>query len=113
VIKKYQQALDKHYKDIKLNEDEKIEILFQNKIDQFKGSNDPENALYSEKVFLKDKINRLNSDLIQYENNMGFINSENSSLLKGLEKNLNESQKEIDLLKKKVALINKALKEIQ
>lgn len=113
VIKKYQQALDKHYKDIKLNEDEKIEILFQNKIDQFKGSNDPENALYSEKVFLKDKINRLNSDLIQYENNMGFINSENSSLLKGLEKNLNESQKEIDQLKKKVALINKALKEIQ
>jgi len=113
VIKKYQKVLDKHYKHIKLNDDEKVEILFQNKIDQFKGSNDPENALYNEKVFLKDKINRLNSDLIQYQNNMGFINSDNSSLLKGLEKNLAEAQSEIDLLKKKVTLINKALKEIE
>jgi hypothetical protein len=113
IIKKYKQALDKHYKKIKLDEDEKVEILFQNKIDQFKGSNDPENAIYNEKVFLKDKINRLNSDLIQYQNNMGFINSDNSSLLKGLEKNLSNAQKEIDLLKKKVSLLNKALKEFQ
>ena len=113
VIKKYQKALDKHYKEIKLNEDEKVEILFQNKIDQFKGSNNPENALYNEKVFLKDKINRLNSNLIQYQNNMGFINSDNSSLLKGLKKNLDNAQREIDLLKKKISLLNTALKEIE
>lgn len=113
VIKKYQQALDKHYKKIKLNEDEKIEILFQNKIEQFKGSNDPENALYNEKLFLVDKINRLNSDLIQYQNNMGFLNSDNSGLLKELQKNLDKSQQEIDLLKKKVSLLSKALREFQ
>lgn len=113
IIKKYQKALDKLYAKVKLNEDEKVEILFQNKIDQFKRSNNPENALYNEKMFLKDHINRLNSDLIQYQNNMGFINSSNSGLLKGLEKNLNKAQKEIDLLKKKVSLINKALKELE
>jgi hypothetical protein len=111
IIKKYQQALDKHYQKIHLDEEEKIEILFQNKIDQFKGSNNPEDALYSEKLFLQDKINRLNSDLIQYQNNMGFINSDNKGLLKSLEKNLSDSQNEIDLLKKKVTMLNKALKE--
>lgn len=112
IFKKYQQALDKHYKKIKLNDREKIEILFQQKIDQFKGSNNPENALYNEKLFLKDKINRLNSDLIQYQNNMGFINSDNDTLLKGLERNLDKAQFDIDQLKEKLSMVNKALMDI-
>jgi hypothetical protein len=111
IIKSYKQALDKHYNKIKLNDEEKIEILFQNKIDQFKGSNDPEDALYREKVYITEKINRLNSDLIQYQNNMGFLNSENSSLLDGLNRSMEKSQKEIDLLKKKVTLLTIALRE--
>lgn len=112
IIKRYQRALSVHYDKIKLNENEKVEILYRNKIDQLLGSNDPEDALYSEKNFLRDKINRLNGDLIQYQNNMGFLNSSNTSLLKGLTKNLDKTQAEIDLLKRKVDLINKALKEL-
>ena len=113
VNKKYQQALDKHYKSIKLNEKEKVDILYQNKIDQFKGSHNPDNALYNERLFLKDKINRLNSDLIQYQNNMGFINSDNSSLLKGLRKNLEKAQTEVDQLKRKLSMVDKALRELE
>lgn len=112
LIKKYQKALSVHYAKIKLDENEKVEILFQNKLDQLLGSNDPENALHSEKNFLRDKINRLNGDLIQYQNNMGFLNSNNTALLKGLTKNLDKTKADIDLLKRKVDLINKALKEL-
>lgn len=113
VIKKYQTLLDKLYKNFKLNEDEKVEILFQNKIDQFKGAHDPESALYNEKLFLKDKLNKLNSDLIQYQNNMGFINSDNEAILGGLRKNVEKAQAEIDQLRKKISMITKAMKELK
>ncbi len=114
IIKSYQAALDLHYKKIKLNDTEKIELLFQNKVDQLSGAHDPENALHSERNFLREKINRLNSDLIQYQNNMGFINTSNSNspLLKTLNKNLDKTQGEIDQLKKKLEMINQAIKGI-
>lgn len=114
VIKSYQAALDVHYKKIKLNDSEKIEILFQNKVDQLTGAHDPENALHSERNFLREKITRLNSELIQYQNNMGFINTSdaNSPLLKSLNKNLDKTQSEVDRLKKKLEMVNAAIKAL-
>ena len=112
INKAYQASIGKFYDQINLNEDEKIQVLYQSKIDQLLGSHDPENALYSEKNYLREKINRLNADLIQYQNNMGFLNSDNSSLLKGLTKNLDKTQKEIDTYKRKIDLVNKAIKSL-
>jgi hypothetical protein len=112
--KNYQIALDVHYTKIKLNDTEKIEILFQNKVDQLAGTSDPENSLHGERNYLREKINRLNSDLIQYENNMGFINTSdtNNVLLKGLNKNLEKTQAEIDKFKAKLEMVNKALRAL-
>jgi hypothetical protein len=113
IIKKYQDLLNKHYTGIKLDEDEKIKILFQNKIDQLKGASDPVDALYNEKAFLKEKADKLRSDLIQFENNMGFINSKDNSLINRLQKSVDHTQHEIDQLTAKIKLINISIHRLE
>jgi hypothetical protein len=113
ITKKYQDILNKQYTGIKLDEDEKIKILFQNKIDQLKGASDPVDALYNEKSFLKEKVDKLHSDLIQFENNMGFINSKDNSLLNRLQKSVDNTQHEIDQLEAKIKLINISIHRLE
>ena len=113
LIKKYQELLNKQYTGIKLDEDEKINILFQNKIDQLKGASDPVDALYNEKAFLKEKADRLHSDLIQFENNMGFINSKDNTLIDRLQKSVDNTQHEIDQLEAKIKLINISIHKLE
>lgn len=113
VIKKYQDQLNKQYTSIKLDETEKINILFQNKLDQLKGASDPVDALYNEKAFLKEKVDRLSSDLIQFENNMGFINSKDTTLINRLQKSVDKTHHEIDQLETKIKLLNIAIHKLE
>ena len=113
IVKKYQDQLNKQYASIKLDEVEKINILFQNKLDQLKGSTDPVDALYNEKSFLKEKADRLHSDLIQFENNMGFINSKDSKLINRLQKNVDTTHHEIEQLETKIKLLNIAIHKLE
>jgi len=113
IIKKYQDQLNNQYASIKLDEAEKINILFQNKLDQLKGSADPVDALYNEKSFLKEKADRLQNDLIQFENNMGFINSKDESLINRLQKNVDKTHHEIEQLETKIKLINIAIHKLE
>lgn len=113
LIKKYQGLLDKHYNSIKLDEDEKVNIMFQNKLAQLTGSSHPVDALYNEKAFLKEKVDRLHADLIQFENNMGFINSKDHKLIDRLQKSLDHTQHEIDQLQAKIKQINISINRLE
>jgi len=113
VVKKYKEQLNQLYGKLKLDEDEKISILFQNKIDQMSGSSNALDSLYNEKSFLKEKIDRLHSDVIQFENNMGFINSKDNKLIERLQKSVDKTQHEIDKLELKVRLIQKSIRELE
>ena len=113
IIKKYQDQLNKQYTSIKLDEAEKINILFQNKLDQLKGASDPVDALYNEKAYLKEKADRLHSDLIQFENNMGFINSKDTKLINRLQKSVDKTHHEIEQFETKIKLLNIAIHKLE
>lgn len=113
IINKFQDQLNKQYASVNLDEAEKINILFQNKLDQLKGSADPVDALYNEKSYLKEKADRLHTDLIQFENNMGFINSKDTKLIDRLQKSVDKTHHEIEQLETKIKLLNIAIHKLE
>lgn len=68
------------------------------------------NLLRKEKSMIKEKINKLQATISQYENNLGFFrNSKNmGGLLQEVEQNLTRAKEEIEMLKKKLKLFSDA-----
>ncbi|WP_294677146.1 DUF349 domain-containing protein [uncultured Fluviicola sp.] len=107
VFNAYKEALDAHYKKLKLEGEEQEKMLFQARLDTMKADPNAERALAREKYDLHDKINKLKSDILQFENNLGFFaKSKGADLLKKeVEGKIAAAQRKIDELKAKIKMI--------
>lgn len=107
VFNAYKEALDSHYKKLKLEGAEQEKMLFQARLDTMKGDPNADRALAREKYDLHDKINRLKSDILQFENNLGFFaKSKGADLLKKeVEAKIAAAQRKIEELKSKIKMI--------
>ena len=81
-------------------------IQFQIKLESFKGDSD---RLNIEKDFIRQEIGKVNKTILQYENNISFFGNgkETEKLKENVLKNIENSRKEIQELKKKISLLNK------
>lgn len=100
----FKAALDKHYDQIKLEGKEKENMLFQAKLDTIKASPDASRLMQKEKGDIRRSIDKLNQEILQYENNLGFFgNSKGAdSLKKEVEQKISIHRKKIDELKQKL-----------
>jgi hypothetical protein len=107
VFNAYKEVLDGHYKKLKLEGAEHEKILFQARLDTMKGDPNAERAMAREKYDLHDKINKLKSDVLQFENNLGFFaKSKGADLLKkDVEAKIAAAQRKIEELKAKIKMI--------
>ncbi len=107
VFNAYKEALDAHYKKLKLEGAEQEKMLFQARLDTMKADPNAERALARERYDLHDKINKLKSDILQFENNLGFFaKSKGADLLKKeVEGKIAAAQRKIEELKAKIKMI--------
>lgn len=107
VYNAYKKALDTHYASLKLEGDEKNKIMFQARIDTLAGSPDSARLFAREKSDLRKRIDQLRSDIIQFENNLGFFaNSKGADALKkDVEKKVEKAREEIEAIKLKIKMI--------
>ncbi|WP_341902213.1 DUF349 domain-containing protein [Fluviicola taffensis] len=107
VFNAYKEALDGHYKKLKLEGAEQEKILFQARLDTMKADPNADRAMAREKYDLHDKINKLKSDILQFENNLGFFaKSKGADLLKkDVEAKIAAAQRKIEELKAKIKMI--------
>ncbi|NND94100.1 MAG: DUF349 domain-containing protein [Flavobacteriales bacterium] len=105
IYKEYKEALNQHYKALKLDDAEKRNLAMQQKLDAVR--NDPR-SMNSEKHHLRKQIERLNNDIKQYENNLGFFNdrSGKNPLMIEVEKKIDRNKKKIGELKEMLKMIN-------
>lgn len=102
----YKKALEAHYDGLKLNEADKERLLFENRLEILKQSNDPARAFEKEKIHIRNKISSLNDEIIQSENNLGFFSGKGAEKLKEqVAQNVSKVQEEIDGLKIRLKLI--------
>lgn len=103
----FREALDAHYTKLKLEGAEQEKVMFQAKIDSLKSAPNADKALNREHNELMDKMNKLKSDILQYENNLGFFaNSKGADALrKEVEAKITAAHRKIDEIKRKITML--------
>mgnify|MGYP000451080453 CR=1 FL=1 len=110
IYKAYKSALNAHYENLNLEKDEQAKVMYQAKIDTLQASPDSHKLLNKERSDLRNQISKLEKEIIQLENNLGFFgNSKGANPLKEqVEKNIEQTRVKIDGLKKQLKLIPKS-----
>jgi len=79
----YKNAIHKKLSKFGIAEEELTEYLFNVKIKELAGSQNPEKSLEKEAQHLREKIRTIKANILQYENNLGFFkNSKGANALK-------------------------------
>ncbi len=107
---RYKKALDAKYDAMKLESSHLHMERFRSNVELLSQSDEAGNLLRKEKTMIKEKINKLQATISQYENNLGFFrNSKNmGTLLQEVEQNLSRAKEEIEMLKQKLKLFSEA-----
>ncbi len=107
VFQAYREALNGHYEKLKLEGAEQDRMMFQAKMDTMKASPNADKALAREKSDLNEKMNQLKSDILQYENNLGFFAKSKGAdaLRKEVENKIAAAHRKIEDIKNKIKLL--------
>ena len=102
----FEKIMNKHFDAIKLDKNEISKEKFINKITAINGN---QSKLEKEKEFVKAKINEQKKIITQYENNISFFgkSKSNDTLKKEVENKIESAEKEVDILKEKLKIINR------
>ena len=102
----FEKIMNKHFDAIKLDKNEISKEKFINKITAINGN---QSKLEKEKEFVKAKIDEQKKIIIQYENNISFFgkSKSNDTLKKEVKNKIESAEKEVDILKEKLKIINR------
>ena len=106
VYKEFHGLVDKLFDRLNMNASEK-------KLSSFKSSLKPESNLYRERERLVRNSDNLKNDIQTYENNLGFLNSSSkkgNNLVNEVSRKVERLKSELDLVTKKIAAIDEALR---
>jgi len=103
----YKTALDKLYAALKLEGQEKEQVMFQARLDTLQASPIASKLLDKEKMELRRQIDTIKQDISQYENNLGFFaNSKGANAMKEeVERKIANSKRKIEELTRKIKMI--------
>lgn len=107
IYRAYKDALNKHYDNLSLDKSEKEEVLFEAKLDALKGGDDASKMLNRERQNIRKEIEKIKSNILQLENNLGFFSStsDDNPMKKQALQNVATEKEKIELLKKKLKAI--------
>ncbi|UZO80465.1 DUF349 domain-containing protein [Aquimarina sp. ERC-38] len=96
----FNKALDALFSKLDLNREEAEMIKFQNKMETLKSD---DRALQNEKNFIKKKIDEVQSEITQLENNLQFFKhaKDDNPLVKEVKNNINKQKENLEVWKNK------------
>ncbi|MBN1251167.1 MAG: DUF349 domain-containing protein [Bacteroidales bacterium] len=111
VQKEFRSELNKVFEKLKLDESEKMELQFQNKIDNIKNSANSKFKARNERDKIVFKLDKLKSDIILWENNIGFFaKSKNAdSMIKDFNKKINDAKDSVKNLENQLNMFDDIL----
>jgi vacuolar-type H+-ATPase subunit I/STV1 len=105
VMDKYNQILDVKYGQINADRAEREITAFRSRVEAIKNQGGDQ-AVKKEKFNLRDKLDRLQAQIKQYENNMGFFTGKGAEAMrKEIEKKIKATEREMDEVKKKLEMM--------
>ena len=112
VYKGYKAALDEKYDSIDLDKEAKEKMLFQAKLDTMLGSSNSDRLIEQEQMATRAKIDGLNKEILQFENNLSFFSNADDSnpLFKNVMTSIEKAKAEIEGHKLRLKIIRQATK---
>lgn len=113
IYQRYYAALDGQYDKLKLDRQQRNQMLQQNKIEEMMKSDSAGDLLTKEKRNLRDKIARVENEVSTYENNLGFFGNKGKTnpLIQEIEKKINALRREASDMKAQLKMMEQAGKK--
>ena len=107
VYNAFKEAMSKKYEALGVNPEQKDVIIFKSKIAELQQADNASFLLNKERQFLRDRINKLTEEVKKIETNLGFFaNAKKASpMLQEYHKQIEQNNKQIEALKRKLKLI--------
>ncbi len=112
IYKEYQSVLDLQFGRFSTHENKKRLVNYSSSVQKLASGDQSQNRLYRERDKLMKAFERAKSELQTYENNMGFLtlSSKNAgSLVKEMERKMQKLREEMELIAKKIDVIDENL----
>jgi len=110
INKAYRDELDKKYAALKIDNKQKEQIRFEQKLADIKEGSHSGRSVQKEQDAIRGKISKLKGEITQLENNMGFFasSSQAEKLKQEFDKKIDKAKEEIEMLKDRLKMIRDA-----
>jgi len=113
IARRYKDLLNKQFDKLKLNDEDKNILKYRTKVDSARSNPRTARKVLNEREKFFSKIKQLESDIVLWENNIGFFakSANADTLIKEVEEKIAEAKRNIKTLEDKVRLIDKSILE--
>jgi hypothetical protein len=108
IMQHYRDSINEKYDELQMDEHKRNVLKFQNKLDAIKNKPRPENKLRFERDKLMNRLQQLKSDIVVWENNIGFFTESKKadSMVRDFEQKIESARKKIKLMEDKISMID-------
>jgi len=113
IARRYKDALNKQFDKLKLDDEDKNILRYRSKVDNAMSNPRAARKVRNEREKFFSKIKQLESDIVLWENNIGFFaKSKNAdTMIKEVEEKIADAKRNIKILEEKVKLIDSSMFE--
>lgn len=116
LYKQFHELVDKHFERLNISLSNKKLNNFKSSVSSFtnQGDRDSSQTLYREREKLQRTFDSLKSEILTYENNLGFLSASSkkgNSLLTEINKKVEKLKADLDLVHQKIRIIDQSLRQ--
>jgi hypothetical protein len=110
ITNRYRNALNREFDKLKIGDNDKSILKYKNKLDNLKINPKASRKIHNEREKFFTKIKQLESDIVLWENNIGFFaKSKNAdTMIREVEEKIASAKKMIKMLEEKVKMIDQS-----
>lgn len=110
ITNRYRNALNKEFDNLKIADEDKSILKYKTKLDNLKANPKASRKVHNERDKFFTKIKQLESDIVLWENNIGFFakSAKADSMIKEVEEKIDNAKKMIKTLEEKVKMIDQS-----
>lgn len=110
ITNKYRNALNKEFDKLKIGDDDKNILKYKTKLDNLKANPKASRKVRNERDKFFTKIKQLESDIVLWENNIGFFakSTNADTMIKEVEEKIDSARRMIKTLEEKVRMIDQS-----
>ena len=110
ITNRYRNALNKEFDKLKIGDDDKTILKYKNKLDNLKTNPKASRKIRNERDKFYTKIKQMESDIVLWENNIGFFakSTNAANMIREVEEKIENARKMIKTLEEKVKMIDQS-----